>query len=256
MKTAWMIRNDGKDFPCVQHIYANPDDVQETLFAAEWLYGHTRHEETKQLALETVATWAASLTNAKDKLSHVTDTIFKELHTFLSLEFYVDNQDEIEAIATDDLSLDALCKEVAAELNQEFLRARYGGMYHTEANSQDIFFRISSVGFDWYGIIRNFVTSVDYPIEHIIIVRDEESTGAENIVYLNLSTKEFLSAPPMRLTVDRHDRTIRGGMITRSMFAELEEGDSIRQRERNSMSIDYELLMREENRIVARGRWE
>ena len=34
--TAWMVRRDGSIFPVVQHIHGNPEDVEETLFAAEW----------------------------------------------------------------------------------------------------------------------------------------------------------------------------------------------------------------------------
>jgi len=32
--SAWMIRRDGMAYPVVQHIYANPFEIEETLFAA------------------------------------------------------------------------------------------------------------------------------------------------------------------------------------------------------------------------------
>ena len=38
--TAWMLRRDGTAFPCQWHYYGSTDpaDVEETLYAAEWLY--------------------------------------------------------------------------------------------------------------------------------------------------------------------------------------------------------------------------
>ena len=38
--TAWMLRRDGIVFPCQWHYYGNADpaEVEETLYAAEWLY--------------------------------------------------------------------------------------------------------------------------------------------------------------------------------------------------------------------------
>lgn len=40
-ETAWMIRQDGKAFACTSHYYADSEDAEDTLYAAEWLYKHT-----------------------------------------------------------------------------------------------------------------------------------------------------------------------------------------------------------------------
>jgi len=64
-------------------------------------------------------------------------------------------------------------------LNQRFLRARYGGRYDTAPGCRDMYFRISSVGFDWFPIIRDFVKNYVDPIETVTVVRDFESTGCE-----------------------------------------------------------------------------
>lgn len=69
------------------------------------------------------------------------------------------------------------------ELNQEFLRARYGGMYDTDPESKEMVFRISSIGFNWYGMIADFVKKSPFPIETITIVRDRESTGVKEGFY-------------------------------------------------------------------------
>ena len=48
--TAWMLRRDGIAFPCQWHYYGNADpaEVEETLYAAEWLYDATQSEETRR----------------------------------------------------------------------------------------------------------------------------------------------------------------------------------------------------------------
>lgn len=38
----------------ITHIYANPSEIEETLFAAEWLYGHTGCKQTQRDAAKLV----------------------------------------------------------------------------------------------------------------------------------------------------------------------------------------------------------
>ena len=44
--SAWMLRRDGMASPCQWHYYGNADpaEVEETLYAAEWLYDSTQSE--------------------------------------------------------------------------------------------------------------------------------------------------------------------------------------------------------------------
>ena len=69
------------------------------------------------------------------------------------------------------------------ELNQEFLRARYGGMYNTVVGSREMVFRVSSMGFNWFNIIWNFVENNKSKIDCVTICADEESTGREAYYY-------------------------------------------------------------------------
>ena len=57
--TAWMIRNDGKAIPVSVHAYGNKDveDVEETIYASEWLYNNTNHDEIKSVIIEFIACW-------------------------------------------------------------------------------------------------------------------------------------------------------------------------------------------------------
>lgn len=223
--TAWMIRNDGKAIACKEHIYVNPKNVEETLYAAQWLYENTRHPEMRQLALETVAAWAASVSDDENMISHVLEVISGNSYTFLSQEFVTEHAEEIKRISTEELYLTALCNEVAAELNQEFLRAYYGGLILTEISSKAMVFHISSVGFDWYKIIHSFVSSVDFFIEEIILVWDEEVTETENKFYLRLPVEAFLLTKTIPLIPENKPK---GGVMTREIFAHLMDGSSLR----------------------------
>lgn len=223
MNNAWMIRNDGKAIACMQHIYANTDNIEETLFAAEWLYVNTRHEETRRLVLETVTAWASSISD-EDIVSGAQKVIAQRPYRFLSLEFVATHEEEIRRCCVNELLLPALCKEVAAELNQEFLRTRYGGLYNTTAGCKEIYFRISSIGFEWKDIICRFLTETKLPLEMIHIVRDEESTGALDAVYLALPPEEFF-ASQIELKAPAFYNKGRQKVISR----ELEQGASLRQ---------------------------
>lgn len=225
MNTAWMIRNDGKVFPCVQHIYANPEDVGKVLLAAQWLYDHTRHKECRQLALETIAAWMASIVVGSDGISYMPDSLLQMSDCPLSQKFVMAHAEEIKAITTVKLHLDALCSEVVTELNQEFSRVQYGGVQHTDVSSKEIFFCIFSAGFDWYNIIHDFVAAADFPIEFIIIVRDEKITGKENDFYLRLPTEIFLTEQPVQLALPSK---LKGGVMVREIFAHLSYGSSLR----------------------------
>lgn len=227
MNTVWMIRNDGKAFPCPQFIYANALNMEETLLAAEWMYTNTRHEESRQLARKMVAAWMASASVDGDAVSDAPDSLLQKPGCPLSQEFVKAHTEEVKAISTENLDLNALCSEIVAELNQEFLRVQHGGVHHTDSSTKELFFRISSVGFDWYKIMYDFITAADIPIEHIIIARGEESTGAESRLCLRLPIETFLSEQPIQLVPPSLSK-LKGGLMVREIFAHLSYGSSLR----------------------------
>ncbi len=227
MNTVWMIRNDGKAFPCPQYIYANAHNVGKTLFAAQWLYANTRHEESRQLAREMVAAWMASDSFGGDVVSDAPDSLLQKPGCLLLHEFVKAHTEEIKAISTENLDLNALCREITSELNQEFLWAQYGDVHHANEPSKELFFHISSVGFDWYKILHHFITTADFPIEFIIIVRDEENNCAESGLHLRLSTETFLAERPIQLAPPSLSK-LKGGVMVREIFAHLSYGSSLR----------------------------
>ena len=94
-------------------------------------------------------------------------------------------------------SLESLNEDLNLELNQEFLRARYGGLYDTDPASREMFFRISSAVFDWYPIIRDFVEKADFFIESVTIVRDAEGAGGKNRPYKRLNVQGIYRELPL-----------------------------------------------------------
>lgn len=198
MATAWMIRNDGKAIPVTQHIYADPAEIEETLYAAEWLYQNTRHDSVKSLAVQLIRKWAETF---EDTNLNLVDVIKKEIdsrpYKFLSKDFIDSIDVDLYAAKLSQNSLEELSAAVEEELNQEFLRARYGGLYNTNSSSKEMVFRISSKGFNWYNIIFNFVAATKFKIATITIVRDEEATGEKNFFYRTHDGRAFYNNLPI-----------------------------------------------------------
>ena len=191
-KTAWMIRRDGTAFPCDWHVYGSDDDVEETLCAAEWLYEHTLSEKTKADILSLINTYARRLDKRKNSIRALLLDIKKKPYTFLSYNFVMEHAEEIQSAPV--LQTDFLCENVNRDLNEEFLRARYGGMYDTKDDCRDMYFRVSSNGMYWWYIIVRFVESHKDMIDTVTIIRDEESTG-ECWYYTDKNGEEFDKYP-------------------------------------------------------------
>ena len=173
---AYMLRNDGKYFTMIQHVYGNPDDIVETIAAAEWLYGATQHSRTKETCLTLVVSWGASIDYSKDPIENLLNEISIRPYRFLSVDFVKSHEKELRSIDIQD-DLDSLNLLVVSELNQEFCRARYGGKYNSTVGSREMVFRISSVGFNWFNVIYQFVYDNKNKIDNVTVVKDEESTG-------------------------------------------------------------------------------
>ena len=221
---AWMIRNDGKAIPVIQHIYGNAVDDEETMYAAEWLYDNTCHESIKIICIQFIAAYVDKFeyriqnTRSERLLQIIKDRPYR----FISSNFVSKHSKEInEANNTDRISAR---EQVVNELNQEFLRARFGGMYNTNSNSSEMVFRISSVGFNWYNIIWQFVYERRNSIRNVTIVRDEEATGAVDYVYTNNSGDRYWMMPVKDFigesgnpVVETNLTMITGGMLKESL---------------------------------------
>ena len=173
--TAWMIRRDGKAIPCLQHLYGNEENVEETLYAAEWLYQHTAHQKTQALVLDLIAAYGASLNPRRNAVRNLLLAIKNKPYVFLTYSFIWDVMEKLYYTHPD--SVEHLNRKVIEQLNSEFLRARLGGLYHTVKGCRDMYFRISSDDFDWSDVILRFLRVHAHQTNTVTIVRDEESTG-------------------------------------------------------------------------------
>ena len=202
MNTAWMIRNDGKAFPVDHHIYADPEDPDDILRVAEWLHKHLEDERIHLPIIRLFTMWALE----QDRDRPVVKTLLEyasENVGFFASEGYIEEISEQLSYMEDRIkhqakqNINDYYNLVLSELNQDFLRARYGGMYETEKGCKDMIFRISSGGFDWYPIIARFVYKHDRMIETVSIVRDAESTGMKNRPYPAMDGKRLYDKMPL-----------------------------------------------------------
>lgn len=204
MEKAYMIRNDGKAIPVQQHLYGNIDEITETLYAGEWLFENTKKSSIKSIFIDLIANYAAfyeNLTNVETLIQDLKAKILGYPYKYLSTEFIDAHSGAIiasfnKALETGGKSeMQSLMREVIDDLNQEFLRARYGGMYNTSNSSREMVFRISSTGFNWYKIIWHFVFENETEIDTVTIVRDEEATGVMNGFYRAKDGQEYNQYP-------------------------------------------------------------
>lgn len=271
MATAWMIRNDRTAIPCVCHTYGNWDvqEIEETLSAAQWLYEYTAKDATQKLCMELIYAWAEQLSTAK---TGILDTIFQTIdnrpYRFLSKEFISAHTEELKKPVYEQ-SLESLNEDLNLDLNQEFLRARYGGLYDTDPDSHEMFFRISSTAFDWYSIIRDFVERSPFPIESITIVRDAESTGGGNRAYWTLNGQGVYRQLPLQdflaeqTAPAAQGKRLAAGAPSAAVIKEIIEGlaDGHSLRELRDLPINWERLKqqvkrhsRRELKLTAEGR--
>lgn len=179
--SAWMIRRDGTAFPCIQHIYGSADCMEETLYAAEWLYKHTADVAVRQLTVDFISAWGASLNRHRNSARNILREIPKRPYVFLSANFVRQIAGEMRIGCG---SAEMLNRQINKALNEEFLRCRYGGMYHTKDGNCDLYFRVSSENEKtWLDVIDKFIDNFPFLLTSVIVLWDEESTGKCDILY-------------------------------------------------------------------------
>ena len=174
---AWMVRSDGMAFPCVCHIYGSDEDIEETLYAAQWLFEHTAKECTKTLCLRLFKTYGISIAIHCNCVRAILQKIRKTPCRFLDYDFIFSISDQIQQ--AEEGNLEALNARVNWALNNEFMRVRYSGMCNSEKGNQKLYFRLSNDELltpEWINIIQKIVKEHKDQIVEPIAVGDEEST--------------------------------------------------------------------------------
>lgn len=184
---AIMLRRDGEVFDVTFHPYGT-DGPDYTIEYAEWLYNHTNYDKTKQDILSFMKTYAVSEGIEIDDISDEIETPLTALFVKHIKEQGVRG------------NLPILWGYVENDLNQEFLRARFGGRYDSDdVIGGEIVFRVSSDEFNWFDVIYSYVTNNKNTIKYVTIVRDLESTYNDYIykdgknVFYRMPVEEFLT---------------------------------------------------------------
>ncbi len=199
---AWHLRQDGKFFPVQVHLYAMGDgDLSSEAEVAAFLL--KTDSEDKRLSRRVIDAWIALCLEDKVRYDDTEEDIIETIRNLpneLPYHFaYPLTGDELVKIHTtannfndvdtlyefiDKILLkehDDLCLKIRRSINQQFCRVRYGGKLNTVKGSNSLWFRISSVGFDWQNVIYNFVSdlSSSRQISDISVCRDQESDNTE-----------------------------------------------------------------------------
>lgn len=88
-------------------------------------------------------------------------------------------------------------------LNNSILRARIGGRYRDEGDTDSVYFRVSSVGFDWYDAIVNFIDKKNFD-GWITIEYDPQALNTNNAIVTDLPVLEFIEDEPLVESAKKH----------------------------------------------------
>lgn len=197
--TAWMLRRDGMAFPCQWHHYgsADPADVEETLYAAEWLYDATQSEETRRRCLDLIAAYGVALRPNRNLVRNLLLAIRERPYVFLSRAFVERHAGELFYV--DPARLPGLNAAMNRALNSEFLRVRLGGLYDTVPRNRELYFRVSGADFDWLPLIRAFAEAHTAEADTVTVLWDQKSTGHNE--YLTNEAVHALDHVPLKEVV-------------------------------------------------------
>lgn len=195
---AWMLRRDGKAIQVSVHAYGDEEDPEYILMNAEWLYNNTENSSTKTDIVLLLAIYAVN--NDCVDVSTFAQYVIKNDYLQISVKFLESIYNELEraidsAISSDYHNEEYYNKKVIDDLNQEFCRVRAGGVFDSDGNLGDLYFRTSSSGFNWFDVIWEFVYKLykQNKVSTVTIVRDKESTNEDKVYYNRMPVEEFIT---------------------------------------------------------------
>lgn len=207
---AWMLRRDGKAIQVPVHAYGDEEDPEYILMNAEWLYNNTENSSTKTDIILLLAIYAVN--NDCVDVSTFAQYVIKNDYLQISVKFLESIYNELEraidsAISSDYHNEEYYNKKVVDDLNQEFCRVRAGGVFDSDGDLGDLYFRTSSSGFNWFDVIWEFVYKLykQNKVSTVTVVRDRESTNEDKVYYNRMPVEEFitLSGHPYIESIDR-----------------------------------------------------
>lgn len=155
--------------------------INEKIRDLKWFYDNTKHTRLK----EDIDLLLISLLDNKNINSNIIKDSFKLNGNLIPLKNNYDIEQLFELINN--------------QCNQEFLRMRTSNLKFG-GNSNDTYFRVSSINFNWFNIIWDVVYNNKNFISSITITNDTQSTGGslkyyshKGILIKALPTNEFLT---------------------------------------------------------------
>lgn len=231
MANAWHLRQDGKAFPVKVHLYAMGDgDLSSEAEVAAFLL-KTNSADTK-LSQRVIDAWIALCLEDKVRYDDTEEDIIETIRNLpnelpyhfayplsgdelVEIHKAVNNFNDVETLYDfiDKILIeefDSLCLGIRRSINQQFCRVRYGGKYNTVRGSNSIYFRISSVGFNWRDVIYNFVSDIKQSkrISDITICRDPESDDAnedDEYFYTAKDGRQYYFMPIEEYLTEEHE---------------------------------------------------
>jgi hypothetical protein len=224
---AWMLRQDGKAFPLIHHLYTMQDeDLSSEAEVAAFLV--STKSKDQDLAKYVLDSWMALLledvVSFNDTPEDIIDKLINQLNNLpykflypisveklLNIHTAQSNFDDFDTlydfIDEINIKLNEIQSEIKYSINQQFCRVRFGGQYNSAATNNEIWFRISSTCYNWANTIYTFTTENKrkLKIDNVTICRDYESdygdvdgnpeyfyTAKDGTPYLHMPIEEYL----------------------------------------------------------------
>lgn len=202
---AYVMRNDGEIFNAGKfHPYINYDITVEDNYAIieedefsfwwQWFYEHTNSEEIKERIIRCVKILYSL--EMGDDIGMSLPYSYVDVYSY----FGIRRNDLIKNVTFDGFKKEA--DKLNELINQEFLRFRVGGYMTPKKGSEDeIYFRISSKGFNWFDLIWALLYNNQDIVSKVTITKDEQSLKtAETIkikgdILFHYPIKDFLELP-------------------------------------------------------------
>ena len=222
--TPYMLRNDGAWLTCgVMHPYIKyiQQDTAENqlidLFTIrpehlEWFYHNTLNEVAKQ-----------------DIIEMVSAIVINNYYSFSeSLINYLRQTYPVRNSAASKFDIEAAFEKLSMDLNQEFCRARTSNL-RWAGDSNEIYFRISSVEFNWFDLIWNVVYNNKQFISDVTVCKDQQTFGGRMEYYkhgsdllCHIPVDDFinLSGKPILETDNAFINRLRQGQSLDAAFGE------------------------------------
>lgn len=260
MTKAWMLRQDGSAFPLIHHLYVMGDsDLSSEAEVAAFLI--SSDSKDRELAEYVLDAWMAMLIEytvdyndgqlaiegkiktAISKLPYrflypLPDDEYINIHR--KCENYKDVGELYDFLDKVRENISDISDNIKHSLNQQFCRVRFGGQYNSKEGNNEVWFRVSSVSFNWANTIYLFASDIKrkYGAEYITICRDYESDNGEvegkpeyfykakdGAMYYHMPIDEFLAEEHEHSLVFSNTELNAGVLAT--IQAELNKGNTL-----------------------------